>query len=58
VIDFNITYIVPALTRLDAITEATDRLRTGVKLRGVVSAEETPGSAGYWTVVLSVQEDV
>lgn len=53
---YNLRYEVEAQTRLEAIDKATGILRTGVKLRGVISAE--PAFAGFWTVVLSVWEDV
>lgn len=49
-------YTVEATTRLAAITAAVGLLRTGVKLRGVVSAAPTAGA--YWDVTLSVSEDI
>lgn len=53
---YNLAYSVLADGRLEAIAKATALLRTGVKLRGVVSAEQ--GIPGWWDVVLSVWEDV
>jgi hypothetical protein len=55
-VSYNLTFTVPAETRLEAITNAVAMLRTGLKLRGVVSANATAGA--YWDVVLSVWEDV
>lgn len=53
---FNMTYSVRADSRFEAIEKAVALLRTGVKLRGVVEAEQ--GTPGWWDVVLSVFEDV
>jgi hypothetical protein len=50
-----LAFDVSAETRLAAITEATARLRTGLKLNGVHKAEET--APGLWHVVLHVWED-
>lgn len=55
-IDYNIHFVVEASTRLEAIAAAVAKLRTGVKLRGVLSATATAGP--FWDVTLSVQEDV
>jgi hypothetical protein len=54
-VSYNLAFDVLAASRLAAIEEATTRLRTGLKLRGVVSAE--PAFNGFWHVVLSVWED-
>lgn len=51
-----IKYSVLADGRLEAIEKAIAMLRTGLKLRGVVSAEQ--GVPGWWDVDLSVWEDV
>ena len=53
---YNIHYSVLADGRLEAIEKACALLRTGVKLRGVVEAEQ--GTPGWWEVTLSVFEDV
>lgn len=52
---YNLRYSVLADSRLQAIELATGMVRTGVKVRGVVSAEQ--GIPGWWDVVLSVWED-
>jgi hypothetical protein len=54
-VSYLLAFDVPADTRLAAITEATGRLRTGLKLNGVSDATET--APGLWRVVLSVWED-
>lgn len=51
-----IAFDIVAATRLVAISEATTRLRTGLRLNGVSGAEET--APGLWHVVLHVWEDV
>jgi hypothetical protein len=52
---YSIHFTVPASTYLEAVTNAVAMLRTGVKLRGVLSAHPTAGV--YWDVTLSVSED-
>lgn len=52
---FNLHYSVLADGRLQAIEKAVALLRTGVKLRGVVEAEQS--IPGWWEVTLSVWED-
>jgi hypothetical protein len=56
VIDYNLHFVVPATTYLEAVTNAVAMLRTGLKLRGVLSA--TPTAGAYWDVTLSVSEYV
>lgn len=51
-----LAFDVMAATRLAAITEATTRLRTGLRLNGVTRADET--APGLWHVVLNVWEDL
>ena len=53
---YSIHFVVEASTRLEAVTAAVAKLRTGVKLRGVLSA--TPTAGPFWDVTLSVWEDV
>jgi hypothetical protein len=53
---YNLRYEIQAETRLEAIDKATGLLRSNVRLRGVIKAE--PAFNGFWTVVLSVWEDV
>ena len=55
-VSYNVHYSVLADGRLEAIEKAVALLRTGVKLRGVVEAEQ--GTPGWWEVTLSVFEDV
>lgn len=53
-VDSRVTYSVLADSRLEAIEKAAGMLRTGVKLREVVEAEQ--GTPGWWDVVLSTRE--
>jgi hypothetical protein len=55
-VQYNVHYSVLADSRLEAITKATEMLRTGVKVRGVVEAEQS--TPGWYSVILAVEEDV
>jgi len=52
---YSVEYAVPAEARLEAITEATAMLRTGVTLVEVVRAERGV-APGYWNVKMAVRE--
>lgn len=53
---YSIRFDVLADGYLDAVTKATLKLRTGVKVVGVVECE--PSTPGWYSVLLSVWEDV
>jgi hypothetical protein len=53
---YQIRFDVIADGYLDAITKATGKLRTGVKVRAVIECE--PSTPGWYSVLLSVWEDV
>lgn len=56
-----IRYTVPAATKLEAIEAAVAKLRSTVRLIGVVSAAPVPTVGElrpYWVVRLRVSEDV
>jgi hypothetical protein len=56
---YGLGFDVPAQTRLEAITEATSRLRSDLSLIAVQSAEPTGFAGGdlIWHVSLKVAED-
>jgi hypothetical protein len=55
-VNYSLHFTVPGATYLEAVANAVAMLRTGLTLRGVVSA--TPTAGAYWDVTLSVWEDV
>lgn len=51
-----VRYDVLADSRLEAIQKACSMLRSGVKVNGIVEAEQS--TPGWWSVALHVSEDV